>query len=200
VLFLDELPEFDRRALESLREPLETGEIRLARAAASQTFPADFQLIAAMNPCPCGYSGNRQGRCRCSAEQVRRYMGRISGPLLDRIDMHVKIDPVDRDTLLDDDHRGESATVVAGRVAAAHAVQIERAGVVNARLDMAQIRRWCRPKGKARILLERAMDHWSLSARGVHRSLRVARTLADLSGDREIGEVHVAEALASRLP
>jgi len=200
VLFLDELPEFDRRALESLREPLETGEIRLARAATSQVFPADFQLVAAMNPCPCGYSGDKNGRCRCSADQVRRYMGRISGPLLDRIDMHLTIQPVDTSVLLDDRHRSESGAAVARRVANAHTLQLERAGVLNARLDMVQIRRWCQPRGKARSLLERAMDKWGLSARSVHRCLRVARTLADLQGMGEIGEEQVAEALAGRLP
>lgn len=200
VLFLDELPEFQRRALECLREPLETGEIRLARAAASLVYPARFQLVAAMNPCPCGYHGERSGRCRCSAEQVRRYLSRVSGPLLDRIDMHLQLQPVPREVLLGPATDTESTAQVARRVRAARRRQLGRSGMLNARLDAGATQQCCEPRGPAAALLVHAADKWALSARSVHRCMRVARTLADLQGVPEISREHVAEALAFRLP
>lgn len=198
VLFLDELPEFERRALEALREPLETGEIRISRAAASHVFPARFQLIAAMNPCPCGYHGDIQGRCRCTAEQVRRYAGRISGPLLDRIDMQLMVQPVSREVLLSDSPEADEDGLEARQVSDAATVQRRRAGVLNADLDVEQVERWCRPDPRGMGLLARAVDRMGLSARAIHRCMRVARTIADLDCAQDVAACHLAEALGYR--
>lgn len=199
VLFLDELPEFDRRVLEVLREPLETGSICISRAAQQAEFPARFQLVAAMNPCPCGYLGERSGRCHCSAEQVMRYRGRISGPLLDRIDMHLTVARVDQRALLDPDApAGELSAAVRARVIGARERAIARAGQPNAQLDAAQIMRHCMPEEAARPLLAAAMERLQLSARAYHRILRVARTIADLDNAEHISERHLGEAVGYR--
>lgn len=195
VLFLDELPEFPRHALEILREPLESGEVRIARARASVSFPAAFQLVAAMNPCPCGYLG--EARCRCTPNQVQRYRGKLSGPLLDRIDMHVEVAAISAGQL-QDAPAGESSGEVRERVIAARSRQGERQHRINADLRGRELERHCRLAENERQLLRRSVDQLGLSARSYHRVLRVARTIADLSGAATIGCEHIAEALAYR--
>jgi magnesium chelatase family protein len=200
VLFLDELPEFDRQVLEVLREPLESGHISIARAALKAEFPARFQLVAAMNPCPCGYLGDPAGRCRCTPEQVRRYRGRLSGPLLDRIDLHVELPPVAHELLLANEHAGaEPSAAVRERVAAAQQRQLARAGCLNARLDAAGLRRHARLTEPQQQFLARAIGTLGLSARATHRVLRIARTCADLAGSDALDMPHLAEALQYRL-
>lgn len=198
VLFLDELPEFGRAALEALREPLETGQVCLARAAHRAEYPARCQLVAAMNPCPCGYLGDPGGRCHCSRDQVRRYRGRISGPLLDRIDLQVEMAPVSADELLSGCSHGEPTAPVRERVALARRRQIRRGGRLNTALDVAGTARFCEPDRVGRRLLAQALDRFGLSARAAHRVLRVARTIADLAGARDCRRDDVAEALALR--
>lgn len=198
VLFLDELPEFDRRVLEVLREPLESGVICISRAARQAEFPASFQLVAAMNPCPCGYLGDVAGRCRCTAEQVQRYRLRISGPLLDRLDMHVEVPRVPAKLLRDNDTHGEASGVVAARVAKARAIQWQRQGKCNARLTAGELEGYCAAETNALNLLQRAMHKFSLSARAYHRILKVARSIADLDGRERIAEAQVSEAIALR--
>ncbi len=198
VLFLDELPEWKRHALEVLREPLESGMVTISRAARQCEFPARFQLIAAMNPCPCGWAGDPSGRCRCSPEQVHRYRARISGPLLDRIDLHVDVPRLPPQDLRPDAPAGESSTVIRARVEQARALQLERSGVPNAQLNHAQTLAFCRLSDADQSLLERAIDRLQLSARSMHRILRVARTIADLAGSTHIGTPHLTEALGYR--
>lgn len=195
VLFLDELPEFTRPVLEALREPLETGRITLSRAAHQIDLPARFQLIAAMNPCPCGYLGS--ARCPCPPDRVLRYQSRISGPLLDRIDLLLSVRPVDEATLVGRTH-GPSTTEVADRVARAHARQLQRQGIVNARLGPAEIDRHCPLDEAARTLLTRTARRLGWSSRALHRVLRVARSAADLDAQAHIHAEHVAEAVALR--
>ena len=199
VLFLDELPEFSRHVLEVLREPLENGRICIARANAQIDFPARFQLVAAMNPCPCGYLGDSQGQCRCSGERVANYRARISGPLLDRIDLTVEVERQNAAVF-----RGssceEASAVVAARVARARERQIERQGAVNARVPAAMLEDVAALDDTSWALLESAADTLGLSARGMDRTLRVARTVADLAGCRAIEPSHVAEALSFRGP
>ncbi len=197
VLFLDELPEFDRRVLEVLREPLESGRITISRAARQAEFPARFQLVAAMNPCPCGYLGHFGGRCHCTPDQVQRYRSRISGPLLDRIDLHVEV-PALREAALHEAPAGEATAVVRERVAAASARQQVRQGMPNARLAGGEVERLCAPEPAAASLLRGASSRLALSARAVHRVLKVARTIADLEGAPAVGASHVAEALQYR--
>lgn len=199
VLFLDELPEFDRRVLEVLREPLESGQIQISRAARSAQFPARFQLIAAMNPCPCGYLGDQSGRCRCTQEQVSRYRARLSGPLLDRIDLHVEVPRLDVDQL----HSGqlaqpESSAEVKERVQAARALAAARAGKPNAALEPREIERDCPLSKDGQQLMRQAMQRLSLSARAYHRILKVARTIADLDRAEAILPVHIGEAIGYR--
>ena len=199
VLFLDELPEFDRRVLEVLREPLECGHIDISRAARSARFPARFQLVAAMNPCPCGYLGDPQGRCRCTAEQVARYRARISGPLLDRIDLQLEVPrlpPQALDGAGADD--GEGSAEVGRRVAAARRRAEQRAGKANAALGPQEIAAHCPLGGDARRLLAQAAERLGLSARAYHRILRVARTVADLDGAEAITSAHLGEAIGYR--
>lgn len=197
VLFLDELPEFDRRVLEALREPLETGRITVSRARSRAEYPARFQLVAAMNPCPCGYHGSPDGRCRCTPDRVARYLGKLSGPLLDRMDVVVEVPPLDA-AALTTQKPGESSRVVAQRVVRARAAQHARQGGPNALLEPAEMDQYCAPDESGRALLDEAMRRLGLSARGYHRVLKVARTIADLAGVEHIGAAHVAEAVQYR--
>jgi magnesium chelatase family protein len=200
VLFLDELPEFDRRVLEVLREPLESGAIVVSRAARQAEFPAAFQLIAAMNPCPCGYLGDPSGRCRCTPDQVQRYRAKVSGPLLDRIDLHVEAPRVAREALRPDTPPdGDTSAVVAERVEAARERQLVRGKKPNARLSNREINKHCKPDAAGQQLLERAMEQLGLSARAYHRILKVARTIADLAGSESVMSAHVAEAVGYRV-
>jgi magnesium chelatase family protein len=195
VLFLDELAEFDRRVLEALREPLETGHIRVARAARRAEFPARFQLVAAMNPCPCGYLG--EARCRCSSDQVARYRGKLSGPLLDRIDLMIEV-PAVAEAELSARSAGETSAQVRDRVVRARAVQIDRQGKANAALAPEEVDRHCLPDCQGAQLLKQAMARLNLSARAYHRVLKVARTVADLASAAHVGGAHVAEAIHYR--
>jgi magnesium chelatase family protein len=200
VLFLDELPEFPRAALEALREPLETGRITISRAARQASYPARFQLIAAMNPCPCGYHGAyaATGRtCRCTPDAIARYQGRLSGPLLDRIDLQVDVPAIKPAELLGRPD-GESTAVVAARVALARERQHARQGVPNAGLEAAHLQAHCRLDSAAETLLHRAAERLGWSGRSLHRVLKVSRTVADLAGSEGIGTGHVAEALQYR--
>lgn len=198
VLFLDELPEWDRRALEVLREPLESGTVTVSRAARSSEFPARFQLVAAMNPCPCGWAGDPCGRCRCNPEAIRRYRARISGPLLDRIDLHVEVPRLPPQELRPDAVAGESSADIRARVERARAVQQARAGKANAQLGQSETMRWCRLREQDQALLERAIERLQLSARSMHRILRMARTIADLAGSDAIDTPHLTEAIGYR--
>ena len=196
VLFLDELPEFDRRVLEVLREPLESGRIMISRAARQAEFPAQFQLIAAMNPCPCGYLGDPSGRCHCNIDQIDRYRRKISGPLLDRIDMHVEVPRVAYNEL--QGTPGEASANVRRRVTAAREFQQRRANRLNSRLDNRQIEQLCTLNKADRLLLQHAMERLQLSARAYHRILKVARTIADLGGREAIEGAHLGEAIGYR--
>jgi magnesium chelatase family protein len=202
VLFLDELPEFNRAVLESLREPLESGVIAVSRAARQLEYPARFQLVAAMNPCPCGYLGDSSGRCRCTPPEIARYRARISGPLLDRIDLRVEVPNIGDDELLGEAPRGTSlsSSDAAGRVRAARRVQMERAGKLNSELVGEGLHEACRLERGARLLVAQARSRLQLSARGMHRVLRVARTIADLQPEAAamLSAAHVAEALQLR--
>lgn len=197
VLFLDELPEFSRSALEALREPIETGQVVISRAAAKAEYPANFQLVAAMNPCPCGHLGDSAKLCRCTADQIARYRGRLSGPLLDRIDMYVavpRLTPAEMRGSLP----GEATAVVRERVAAARRLQHARYGKSAARLTAGETEAAC-PLGEAEAqLLHQAMERLGFSARAYHRCLRLARTIADLVGAEAIRCNHLAEAIAYR--
>ena len=197
VLFLDELPEWDRRVLEVLREPLESGSILVSRAARQTAFPAQFQLVAAMNPCPCGWLGHASGRCTCTSEQVRRYRWRVSGALYDRLDMAVGV-PAIAAFEMSAASKTEASESIRARVARAHGCQIERQGRPNARLTPREVERHCHRSPPAEALLARAMSKLSLSARGYHRAVKVARTIADLEGTRAIKAAHVAEAIGYR--
>jgi len=199
VLFLDELPEFDRRVLEVLREPLESGRITISRAARQAEFPARFQLVAAMNPCPCGYLGHSNGRCHCTAEQVQRYRAKISGPLLDRIDMHVEVPSVPQAVLrVTPGEVGENSAAVRQRVEVARGRQTARSGQANATLKNRDVQQHCRINDADSHLLEQAIDRLGLSARAYHRILKVARTVADLAGEKDIATPHLTEAIAYR--
>lgn len=202
MLFLDELPEFERHVLEVLREPLESGRISISRAARQVEFPARFQLVAAMNPCPCGYFGDAgpgAGRCRCTPDQVARYRGRLSGPLLDRIDLHVFVPRLDPAALASPTTPViESSADVRQRVCAARERQRERAGTINALLGPKALDRDAALDDASRQLLLTAMSRLGLSARAYHRVLKVARTIADLAAAESLAAAHVAEALRYR--
>jgi magnesium chelatase family protein len=197
VLFLDELPEFDRNVLEVLREPLESGHVVISRAARQAKFPARFQLVAAMNPCPCGHLGDPAAKCRCTPERIDTYRSRISGPLLDRIDLHVDVPRVPPQVIAGTG-RAEPSECVARRVAASRARQLERQGRSNARIEGAEVIALSRAEPAALELLETAMRRLALSARAYHRVLRVARTIADLADSDPVSVAHVAEAVALR--
>jgi len=199
TLFLDELPEFDRKVLEVLREPLETGHITISRATRQADFPARFQLIAAMNPCPCGYLGDASGRCHCSSEQVARYRGKISGPLLDRIDMHLDVPRVSHEVLRKGSAGGEeSSAIIRQRVIAARNKAIARSGKANSALSPAEIKQVCDLSEQGHQLLEQAMNSLGLSHRAYHRILKLARTIADLAGSESIEISHLSEAIGYR--
>lgn len=197
VLFLDELPEFQRQVLEVLREPLESGEIHISRAQAQTCFPADFQLVAAMNPCPCGHYGNREGRCRCTPDQVRRYHDKISGPLLDRIDMHVPVNPLPKGDLYRHS-TAESSADVRQRVTQCRQRQQQRQDRCNAELGSRELLQHCALEQTQTALLDQAMEKLGLSARALHRVLKVARTLADMESEETLATHHLTEALSYR--
>lgn len=198
VLFLDELPEFSRKVLEVLREPLERGEILISRAAQQCCFPARFQLIAAMNPCPCGYYGDGSDRCRCSPDRVRNYQDRISGPLLDRIDMQLWVNAISREEMLENRQQSQSSAEVRAQVVAARQRQIQRQGFANQHLEGALLEQHCPLSAQDKLMLVDALERMRLSARAYHRVLRVARTIADLAGEAQIGQPHLLEALGYR--
>ena len=197
VLFLDELPEFERKVLEMLREPLESGRVAISRAARQAEFPARFQLIAAMNPCPCGYLGHFSGKCRCTPDQVARYRGKISGPLLDRIDIHIEVPAVPAE-VLSRVSNGDVSSVICARVEHARAKMITRQAKENARLTTREIDSHCALDGKGATLLMHAISRLGLSARAYHRILKVARTIADVAGVERVSAAHVAEAIQYR--
>jgi magnesium chelatase family protein len=203
VLFLDELPEFDRSVLEVLRQPLEDQRVTISRAAMTTTFPASFMLTAAMNPCPCGFWGDPLRECRCTPLQIQRYVGRVSGPLLDRIDIHVDVPAVRFKELSERSaSEGEDSSSIRERVIAARARQRERFRgsrvFSNAQMSSRLIRRHCRLDAEGEHLLEQAMTRQGLSARAYDRILKVGRTIADLEGSQDIRPAHVAEAVGYR--
>ncbi|RLA23990.1 MAG: ATP-dependent protease [Gammaproteobacteria bacterium] len=199
LLFLDELPEFDRKVLEVLREPLESGHITISRAARQADFPARFQLIAAMNPCPCGYLGDPSGRCHCTLEQVSRYRAKISGPLLDRIDMHLEVPRVAHEVLRKGSPEGEeSSDTIRQRVIRARNIAIMRSGKANSKLSAAEVKQLCTLTEQGHQLLEQAMNTFGLSHRAYHRILKLARTIADLAGSEQIEIPHLSEAIGYR--
>ncbi|MBE9561923.1 MAG: YifB family Mg chelatase-like AAA ATPase [Proteobacteria bacterium] len=197
ILFLDELPEFDKRVLEVLREPLESGHIVISRAAQQSEFPANFQLVAAMNPCPCGYLGDSNNRCSCSPQQVSRYRAKISGPLLDRIDIHIEVPNLPRMELRNDKKR-ETSAIVRKRVVKARELQLQRAGKANNLLGNREIEKYCHLSDSDENLLDKAIEQLGLSARAWYRILKVARTIADLDGSEAIQTSHLTESITYR--
>lgn len=197
VLFLDELPEFNRSVLEALREPMESGAVTISRAAHQARFPAGFQLIAAMNPCPCGYLGDTRNNCHCTHEQIQRYQARISGPFLDRIDLHLEVGTVPQERLFKRE-AGESSDVVRARVYRARQLQLQRAAKANSALTNKEIEKFCILDDEGEKYLQQALLHLRCSARAYHRILKVARTIADLDASNTININHLAEALSYR--
>jgi magnesium chelatase family protein len=198
VLFLDELPEFDRRALEALREPMESGSVCVSRVAMQAEYPSEFQLIAAMNPCPCGYRGDPSGRCECTPGRIAFYKNRVSGPLLDRIDLRIEVPALAPHELSENIESGESTAVVAQRVSDAQARALARTGKLNSRLTLREISIYCRIGEAAERLFWQSQAALGMSARSYHHTLRVARTIADLEGSASIDSIHVGEALQLR--
>jgi magnesium chelatase family protein len=197
VLFLDELPEFDRKVLEVLREPLESGRITISRAARQADFPANFQLIAAMNPCPCGYLGHHNNKCRCTPDQISRYKAKISGPLLDRIDLHIEVPALKEDELINA-NASEHSQAIRVRVEGARAKQLNRQAKPNNLLGTKEIELHCETTAAGTALLKTAIARLNLSARAYHRILKVARTICDLSDETNIQPAHIAEAIQYR--
>jgi magnesium chelatase family protein len=198
ILFLDELPEYSRMVLESLREPLESGCVTISRAGHQVIFPANFQLIAAMNPCPCGFAGSTTNHCHCTLEQVHRYLTKLSGPLLDRIDMQIEVPRVATDILMDTDQSRESSEVVKGRVVASRDRQMARQGKPNAGLAVSELTQFCSISEDGRQLISTMMNKFNLSGRSYHRILKLARTIADVEKSDDILIDHIAEALLFR--
>jgi len=193
------LPEFQRPVLECLREPVESGVITISRAAFQTIFPASFQFIAAMNPCPCGYAGSTHRECQCSLEQIKRYRSRLSGPLLDRIDMQVEVAQIEADTLSASTAVTlESSATIRKRVEQVRHVQIMRQGKCNATLSVRELEHYALLEPKAEVVLKRVMTKFHLSARVYHRLLKLARTMADMDQQEGIAEPHIAEALSCR--
>lgn len=201
VLFLDELPEFSRQVMEVLRQPMEDGFVTISRVSGNATFPCKFMLVAAMNPCPCGYFGHPNISCTCTPHAVERYLGKVSGPLLDRMDIHIEVPPVEFDELTST-ARGESSSEIQKRVNAARKIQVERfrdlGYTCNAAIPAAQLQEMCNPTEKAGQLLKRAFERFGLSARSYGRVLKVARTIADLDGSERVDSAHAAEAVQYR--
>ncbi|HEX2829887.1 MAG TPA: YifB family Mg chelatase-like AAA ATPase [Burkholderiales bacterium] len=197
VLFLDELPEFERRVLEVLREPLESGRVCVSRAARQVEFPAEFQLVAAMNPCPCGYLGHFSSRCTCTPDQVQRYRSKISGPLLERIDIQIEVPAMRAEDVLSA-REGEPSSAIRERVERARTRMLERQGKANAKLTLAELDEHCALEDGAVALLRKAIQRLALSARGYHRAVKLARTIADLAGADTIAAAHAAEAVQYR--
>lgn len=196
VLFLDELPEFDRRVLESLREPMESGEICIARASRSVNYPAKFQLVAAMNPCPCGYLGHASKPCICMPEKVARYQGKLSGPLLDRIDMQITVHPYKGDW--DTARAAESSAVVRQRVSQCRQIQQDRQGKLNAQLEAPEVVLYCELDAAGNKLIQQACNRFGWSVRVMHRVLRVARSIADIKQETRIDIASLSEAISYR--
>jgi len=197
VLFLDELPEFDRKVLEVLKEPLESGHITISRAARQADFPAQFQLIAAMNPCPCGYYGHFNHQCRCTPDQIARYKAKISGPLLDRIDMYVAV-PALKEEELTSTTVAECSSVIRQRVDQARTRQLKRQGKANYALGTQEIEAVCQSGEAGLSLIKTAIARLNLSARAYHRILKLARTIADVADEQHIQSTHIAEAIQYR--
>lgn len=198
VLFLDELPEFPRSVLDVMREPLENGEITISRAGQQADFPARIQLVAAMNPCPCGYYGDNKEPCRCGPELISRYQSRVSGPLLDRVDIQISVHRIEYALLRGDAKQGESSANVRQRVMEAHKIQLERIGKPNAQMNSKQVEAHCRLSEEQHDWLAAALDKFNLSARAIHRTLKVARTIADIAASPSIEADHLREALSYR--
>jgi len=199
VLFLDELPEFPRQVLEVLRQPLENGEVHLSRAAQQVTFPANFQLIGAMNPCPCGYAGDGSARCHCTEDQIDKYHSKISGPLLDRIDMVLDVPPLPKEVLLNQDNiKSEGSETIRNRVLSAYNVQLKRQKKSNDRLNPDEIEKLVKLDKENKQLLESVIDKLQLSARAYHRILKVARTIADIDNSELVDKTHLIEAISYR--
>ena len=197
VLFLDELPEFARNVLEVLRQPLESGRIVVSRAARQAEFPAKFQLVAAMNPCPCGYLGHYLDRCRCTPDQVARYRARISGPLLDRIDIQIELSAVAEKEIAGK-VSGESSAAIRERTRKAREIQLARQGTINSMLGVKETEKYCMPDEDGEHLVRKALTQLGLSARAYHRVLRIGRTIADLAGAQQVSSQHIAEAIQYR--
>jgi len=199
ILFLDELPEFGRNVLEALREPMESKCVTISRAAYQAKFPANFQFIAAMNPCPCGNLGSNSKECRCTAEQIQRYQTRISGPLLDRIDMHIEVSNLPRGILTKvTNASSETSSMIKARVSSVRSIQILRSNKINAFLSVKEIEKYCAISDENKNFLENAIERMGFSARVYHRILKIARTIADLENASEIGKTHLAESLSYR--